>query len=81
MLKNTFCLKRKFFKIRDKPAHTCRRPLPLVQWYQIHRRKKKKLLQNQRIGGKVKSKIFGTAGTNEAGGIKDQKKKRRNEER
>lgn len=44
-------------------------------------KKKKKLLQNQRIGGKVKSKIFGTAGTNEAGGIKDQKKKRRNEER
>lgn len=59
MLKNTFCLKRKFFKTRDKPAHTCRRPLPLVQWYQNRRWKKEKFCKSKGLEVKSKARFLG----------------------
>lgn len=73
MLKNTFVWRESPSKVRDKPAHTCRLPLPLVQWCQIHRRRRKKNTAKAKDWWvKSKSRI---AGTNEACGIKGQKEK------
>lgn len=73
MLKNSFVWRESPSKVRDKPAHTCRRPLPLVQWCQIHRRRRKKNTAKAKDWWvKSKSRI---AGTNEACGIKGQKEK------
>lgn len=74
MLKNTFVWRESPSKVRDKPAHTCRQPLPLVQWCQIHRRRRRKKNTAKAKDWWVKSKSR-IAGTNEACGIKGQKEK------